>query len=158
MEDSNMHEQSYQTVNEQCCCFNLRKITRAVTQFFDRYLERAGIRATQFTLLVELSNSSGKTLTEMAEGLVMDRTTLTRNLKPLSKADLIVTVPLSDKRSKGYILTERGREVLASGLPLWQSAQKHIVDQLGHGRYQHLLGELLAMRNLAHMPSEGKRS
>lgn len=149
-----MNEQMYQSVNEQCCCFNLRKITRAITQLYDRYLEGANIRATQFTLLVELSNSSGKTLTEMAEGLVMDRTTLTRNLKPLSKAGLIVTVPLSDKRSKGYTLTERGHEVLALGLPLWKNAQQHIVGQLGHDRYHRLLGELLAMRNLAQAPRD----
>ena len=151
-----MNEQLYQSVNEQCCCFNLRKITRAITQFYDRYLEGANIRATQFTLLVELSNSSGKTLTEMAEGLVMDRTTLTRNLKPLSKLGLIVTVPLSDKRSKGYTLTERGHEVLVRGLPLWKNAQEHIVGQLGHDRYRRLLNELVAMRNLANTPQRGK--
>jgi DNA-binding MarR family transcriptional regulator len=151
-----MNEQLYQSVNEQCCCFNLRKITRAITQFYDRYLESADIRATQFTLLVELSNSSGKTLTEMAEGLVMDRTTLTRNLKPLSKSGLIVTVPLSDKRSKGYTLTERGREVLVRGLPLWKNAQEHIVGQLGYDRYHRILAELLAMRNLARVPRNNK--
>lgn len=137
-----MNSENYQRVNQECCCFNLRKVTRAITQFFDRHLEPARVRATQFTLLVELANASGKTLTEMAEDLVMDRTTLTRNLKPLDKAGLITNIPLSDKRSKGYALTEKGREVLEKGLPLWRSAQDQIVSQMGSERYQRLVGEL----------------
>ena len=82
---------SYQGINSIDCCFNLRKVTRAVTQFYDRHLEPADIRSTQFNLLLTLSASAGKTLTEMAEGLVMDRTTLTRNLKPLEKNLLLFT-------------------------------------------------------------------
>jgi len=140
----------FQYVNQDCCCFNLRKVTRAITQFYDRYLEPADIRATQFTLLVELSNSAGKTLTDMAEGLVMDRTTLTRNLKPLDKAGLIESVPLTDKRSKGYALTEKGRMVLAKGHPLWKNAQHQIVGQLGQERYQRLVNELNVLKGYTH--------
>lgn len=143
---------SYQMINAQCCCFNLRKVTRAVTQFFDRHLEPADIRATQFTLLLTLTSASGKTLTEMAEGLVMDRTTLTRNLKPLEKSGLITTVKLTDRRTKGYVLTEKGRMAIEKGVPLWKKAQHHIVDQLGEGKYGHLLQELDLVRSYANTP------
>lgn len=136
----------YQKINALCGCFNLRKTTRAVTQFFDRHLEAADIRATQFTLLLTLSASGSKTLTEMAQGLVMDRTTLTRNLKPLEKAGLISTVPLPDKRSKGYVLSEKGISTIQRGIPLWQKAQNHIVHQLGDERYARLLSELGFLR------------
>lgn len=139
---------SYQAINDQCCCFNLRKISRAVTQFFDRYLEQAGIRATQFTLLLSLSAISGKTLTEMAEGLVMDRTTLTRNLKPLERMGLITGVKLSDRRSKAYALTEKGKEIIQQGVPLWRKAQDRIVERLGHERYARFLEELTFVRKL----------
>ncbi len=143
---------SYQTINAQCCCFNLRKVTRAVTQFFDRHLEPADIRATQFTLLLTLTSATGKTLTEMAEGLVMDRTTLTRNLKPLEKAALITTVKLTDRRTKGYVLTDKGRTAIEKGVPLWKKAQQHIVGQLGDEKYGHLLKELDLVRSYANMP------
>lgn len=145
----NSNMTSYQTINTECCCFNLRKVTRAVTQFFDRYLEPAHIRATQFTLLLTLSSATGKTLTEMAEGLVMDRTTLTRNLKPLEKAGLITTIKLADRRTKGYVLTEKGRMAIEKGVPLWRKAQQHIVEQLGDPRYARLLEELSLVRSLA---------
>lgn len=144
--------ESYQKINAVCCCFNLRKVTRAVTQFFDRQLESADIRATQFTLLLTLTASSGKTLTEMAQGLVMDRTTLTRNLKPLEKTGLIMTIPLVDKRTKGYILTEKGKLTIQKALPLWKKAQEHLVGQLGEDRYARLLSELGFVRTLVNSP------
>ena len=137
--------QSYDTINQRCCCFNMRKVMRAVTQYYDRHLQPAGIRATQFTLLVALSSTSAKTLTEIAESLVMDRTTLTRNLKPLEKLELIVTVQPLDKRSKAYVLTEQGNEVVARGVPLWEAAQNSVVSSLGLERYENLVKELEQM-------------
>lgn len=143
---------SYQSINAEDCCFNFRKATRAITQFFDRHLEPADIRATQFTLLLTLTAASGKTLTEMAEGLVMDRTTLTRNLKPLEKSGLITTMKLTDRRTKGYVLTEKGRAAIEKGVPLWRKAQEHIVGQFGADRYTRLLEELNMVRSLANTP------
>lgn len=136
---------NHRQINARCSCFNLRKATRAVTQFYDHCLESAGIRATQFTLLVSMASVSARTLTEMASTLVMDRTTLTRNLKPLEKLGLIETIEPRDKRSKAYSLTEKGRETLNKGIPLWQSAQNKIISGLGHDRYEHLLKELDAL-------------
>lgn len=143
---------SYQEINAQDACFNFRKVTRAVTQFYDRHLEPADIRATQFTLLLTLTSASGKTLTEMAEGLVMDRTTLTRNLKPLEKAGFITTVKLPDRRTKGYVLTDKGRAAIEKGVPLWRKAQEHIIKQFGEDRYTRLLEELNKVRSLANVP------
>src|SRR5476651_697228 len=105
---------NHRLINAKDGCFNLRKTSRAVTQFYDHYLEPAGVRATQFTLLVSMATVSAHTLTEMASSLVMDRTTLTRNLKPLEKLGFIETIEPRDKRSKAYALTEKGRETLRS--------------------------------------------
>src|SRR5690606_5128968 len=117
---------NYSQINAKCSCFNLRKATRAVTQFYDHALEPAGIRATKFTLLVSMASVSARTLTEMANSLVMDRTTLTRNLKPLEKLELIQTTHARDKRSKAYALTDKGRDIIRRGVPLWQAAQAKI--------------------------------
>jgi DNA-binding MarR family transcriptional regulator len=88
----------------------------------------------------------------MAEGLVMDRTTLTRNLKPLEKSELITTVKLADRRTKGYVLTEKGRQAIQRGVPLWSKAQEQITEQLGHDRYMRLLEELKLVRSFANSP------
>lgn len=129
-------------INSRCNCFSLRKATRAITQFYDHCLEPAGIRATQFTLLVSLASVSAHTLTEMANALVMDRTTLTRNLKPLEKLGLIESSAPRDKRSKAYGLTEMGRETLLRGVPLWQAAQQKVGTTVGQSRMDNLLKEL----------------
>jgi DNA-binding MarR family transcriptional regulator len=134
--------ETLQGLNNRCACFNLRKATRAVTQYYDRNLEPAGIRATQFTLLVTLACSTARTLTEMAEGLVMDRTTLTRNLKPIELSGLIHLVQTLDKRTKAYALTELGRKVLAQSIPLWEIAQGRVIQEFGQLKYNNLLLEL----------------
>lgn len=136
------------TINPRCSCFNLRKTTRAVTQFFDHQLEPAGIRATQFTLLVAMDSVSARTLTEMAHTLVMDRTTLTRNLKPLEKLGFIQTMEPRDKRSKAYGLTEKGKETLLRGVPLWNQAQMRIETALGDERFGRILEDLDAITKI----------
>jgi len=130
------------SVNADCCCLHFRKITRAITQMYDKYLESTNIRITQFTLLVALASTRAKTLTEIAESLVMDRTTLTRNLKPLEKLELITKVATTDKRTKAYTLTEKGRDTLRLALPLWQQAQRKVKDTFGDSRYQNVASEL----------------
>lgn len=135
----------------------MRKVTRAVTQYFDRYLEPTGIRATQFTLLVELYFTKGKTLTEIAENLVMDRTTLTRNLKPLEKSGFIVTVQTLDKRSKAYVLSEKGEQIVEKCVPLWQQAQNSVVNSLGEDTYHDVIGKLSRLLSIANQPKERKK-
>jgi len=144
---------SCEEINRQCCCFNMRKVTRAVTQYFDRFLEPTGIRATQFTLLVALFSTKGKTLTEIAETLVMDRTTLTRNLKPLEKLSLIATVQTLDKRSKAYVLTDKGEQIVEKCIPLWQKAQSSVVNALGDDMYKDTISKLTRMLSIT---SNGK--
>ena len=129
-------------INAHCCCFNMRKVNRAVTQFYDEYLDSTGIRITQYTLLVEIASSDSKTLSEIAASLIMDRTTLTRNLKPLQKAGYIANTKTVDKRSKSYVLTDKGRKVVEDATPLWQEAQDKIIRAFGHHEYKALCEEL----------------
>ena len=148
-----MQPMSMKDVNQQCSCFNLRKAARAVTQRFDHVLEPMGIRATQFTLLVTMASVSARTLTEMASVLVMDRTTLTRNLKPLEKMELIETVTPRDKRSKAYALTQKGREVLARSVPVWEKAQIQVVSEMGSERFNNMLLDLAAVTKIVNKSS-----
>lgn len=67
-----------------CIGFNLRKATRSISQFYDELLRPVGIRGTQYSLLVSLQMSGAITVTQLAENVVMDRTTLTRNLEVLA--------------------------------------------------------------------------
>ncbi len=125
-----------------CTCFNLRKAARAVTQLYDATLEPSAIRATQFSLLATLRFAGKLPISRLAEAIVMDRTTLTRNLRPLEKHGLVAVAPGRDRRTREVRLTARGRKRLARAVPLWRKAQAHMSRALGAARRGRLLSEL----------------
>lgn len=125
-----------------CACFNLRKASRVITQHFDEVLKPSGLLATQFTILVALAMSKSATVNELAEKLVMDRTTLTRNLKPLEREGWLKSEPGQDQRTRVITLTANGVTILARALPLWKQAQGTIEETLGQQRWKTLLVHL----------------
>ncbi len=137
------------TIENTCACFNLRKASRAVTQLFDEKLEPSGLLVTQMTILVAISILGSVAISDLAEGLVMDRTTLTRNLKPPEREGLIQINPGHDRRVRVVTLTDKGRSVLAQALPLWQQAQAYIVESLGQERFNLLLSSLTTTVSIA---------
>lgn len=126
----------------ECVCFNLRKAARAVTQFYDAALAASGVRATQFTVLVALSLSERLSLTQIAERLVMDRTTLTRNLRPLERDGLVRIERGPDRRERYMRLTAAGRKRLDRALPLWRKAQRRMTEAIGEEAWLALRGGL----------------
>ncbi len=134
---------------KRCAGANIRGTARSLSQFYDEILQPSGLRGTQFTLLVTIAWAGSIPLSQLAEKLVMDRTTLTRNLKPLEKDGLVQSVVGEDQRTRLVRLTEAGEEILLKALPLWEQAQSQIVNGLGQERFQSLLTELAAVRSLA---------
>ncbi len=136
-------------IAETCACLNVRKAARAVTQLYDEVLQPSGLRATQFNLLVASALASEATVTQLAEALVMDRTTLTRNLKPLESQGLLTINAGTDRRKHLVRLTERGRQALTTALPYWEQAQDRVVTYLGQSQWHTLLAELKTVVTLA---------
>jgi len=125
-----------------CTCFNLRKATRTVTQLFDDVMQPTGLRATQFTLLAAISSTGTIAIRKLSQVLVMDRTTLTRNLKPLETKRLVKIVPGEDRRTRTLTLTDKGRKTLEKSLPFWRQAQSKVIERLTLKRWQELLQNL----------------
>ena len=132
-----------------CTCFNLRKAARAVTQMYDEALKPCGLRATQLSLLVAVTETGPTGMTGLAKQLVMDRTTLTRNLKPLLEAGLVEVVEGADRRHKPIAVTDQGRRALAEAMPLWREIQGRMAEGLGSARWAHLIRDLGAAVDLA---------
>ncbi len=127
-----------------CANYNLRRADRVVTQLYDEMLRPAGLKSTQFTLLTAVRLKEPIAINGLAEALFIDRTTLTRNLRPLQKEGWIGVAPGQDRRVREVSLTAEGREVLEQAYPLWQQAQARIAERLGSERMEHLLGHLAA--------------
>lgn len=140
--------ESFKNMGRSCACFNLRKAARSVTQLYDEFLRPSGLRATQFSLLIGAHVLQPVTLTRLARATVMDRTTLTRNLKVLEKQGLVALVQGEDRRERNVRVTEKGRRAIERGLPLWEQAQTKIVDGMGGERFGSLLGDLSSLIKL----------
>ena len=127
-----------------CVWRNFRGASRALTRFYDAMLEPSGLRVTQVSLLVGLHLSGGATMSRLARDLVIDRTTLTRNLKPLARRGLVAIERGSDRRTRRVALTPEGRAALAAALPLWRKAQERVLASLGEPRWSRLFNEIAA--------------
>ena len=126
----------------ECTCFNLRKASRVITQLFDRAIMPWGLRGTQFSILAILSAYGPEAITRLSEVLVMDRTTLTRNLKPMENAGLIKITPGNDLRSKTVSMTKKGQRTFAKTFPHWEKTQIRIIDTLGQKRFNAFIKDL----------------
>ena len=117
---------------EECNCFAIRSAARHVSQYYDRYLATAGLRTTQFSILAKLKRLGPLTINELARQMVMDRTTLGRNIKPLERDGLIRIEPAqSDRRAKELRLTKTGEKQLEAGIEAWSRAQTGFESTFG---------------------------
>src|SRR5271170_1621484 len=107
-----------------CNCLALRQAARHVTQFYDQFLAPSGLRSTQYSILARLQRKGAMTINALAAELVMDRTTLGRNILPLQRDGLVAVGPgKSDRRSKELRLTRSGVARFHDGRKGWEKAQ-----------------------------------
>jgi DNA-binding MarR family transcriptional regulator len=115
-----------------CTAMRLRKAARRVTQIYDRHLEAAGLTITQFGVLASLLSAERITIGALADQLLMDPTTLTRNLQPLQRQGLVVIEPdRRDRRVRWVSLSDAGRQALDNARPAWRDAQNHVRKLIG---------------------------
>jgi DNA-binding MarR family transcriptional regulator len=129
----------------------LRRAARRVSQAYDQALRPSGLRLSQYSLLANLERHGGLTITDLAEILMMDRTTLTRNLRPLEADGLVRVVPGADRRSRAVELTPAGGKAIAAARPLWREAERSFRESMGGE-------EAAALRRLLRSASAGETS
>lgn len=93
-----------------------------ITQTYDEFLRPSGLRGTQFGLLMVVRGFGEITVTKLADWAIMDRTTVTRNLKLLEKKRLVNIEPGRDQRERVVTITANGINALLSALPYWEEA------------------------------------
>ena len=122
-----------------CVGFNLRRAARAVSQIYDSAMQDCGLRATQFSMLVAISTYGPLTINDLANGGVMDQTTVSRNVRVLQKQGYVEMVPGTDKRTRAVSITNKGKSVLRSALPHWNRVQASMAKKLGDKEVKVLL-------------------
>jgi DNA-binding MarR family transcriptional regulator len=130
-----------------CVSFNLRKSSRIVSRIYAREMADAPIRGPLFSLLASIHKLGPRTITAVAHDLGLDRTTLTRNLKPLRERGLVEIRQVNANR-KEIRLRPKGESALRRSLDCWRKAQKRVVDELGEDRWNRLREDLRAVMAL----------
>jgi|ERR1700722_4668183 len=130
------------TAVENCACFNVRRLSRAITQFYDAEVHRHGLRPTQAPILRALQAKDGWSMAELSEWLGMERTTLLRNLRPLQRDGLARAKGGGQGGHVKLEITEKGRAILAKLHPAWRSAQDKVVAILGKERWSTIISDL----------------
>ena len=138
-----------------CACFAVRRAARVITQHYDRALRPLGLRATQFTLLTMLGVGGPLPLSRVADRLGMERTTLTRNLKPLIDAGLIGVGHGDDLRVRTIFITAKGHRAAVAALPDWRRAQRDVASQFPAGVFDSLAN---VAQRLSSMRAQTKRA
>jgi len=119
----------------ECNCLAIRQAARHVTQFYDQLFAPTGLRATQFAILGRLRRDGPLSINALASILVMDRTTLGRNILPLQRDGLIEVAPSAgDRRRRELRLTEAGRAAHRAGVKHWDAAQRRFNAVFGGER------------------------
>ncbi len=125
-----------------CAAASLRAATRVVTRLYDEAFRPIGILVSQLSVLCVLNEFGSLTIGELADRLMMDRSTLSRNLKPLEKRGLVSILPGHDRRSREVTLTPAGYDILVRSYLPWESAQAKVVGILGDQGVDSLLTDL----------------
>ena len=130
-----------------CACNHIRTASRLVTRVYDALLRDTGLKASQLAALAAIDSTETVSIAELSKKLSMDRTTLSRNLKPLIAARLVELGEEGWRRSKLIRITPAGQERVAAAIPLWERAQADTLGRLGEKRWQAVsthLGALIA--------------
>lgn len=139
------YAQLARTITRECTGMRVRQASRLLSRIYDECLRPLGIQESQLSVLVAVSmfGESGATMGALAGKLVMERTTLTRNVVPLEKAGLLrVARSAGDARARVVLLTRAGERMIESAYPLWEEAQRRIRRTLGVDRFTALRSQL----------------
>jgi DNA-binding MarR family transcriptional regulator len=137
-----MPEQLDFSAAENCLCFNLRRVARMVTQFYDAEMRRHGIRPTQGTILLALNAKESWTIAELSDCLGLERTSLVRNLQPLQRDGLVTADGGGRGRRVELAITAKGRKQVEKFMPAWRASQSAAVKTLGEKRWSAILSDL----------------
>jgi len=133
---------------QDCNCLAIRQAARHVSQFYDQLFAPTGLRATQFAILSRLRRDGPMTINALAAALVMDRTTLGRNILPLQRDGLIeIAASPRDRRRRELCLSAAGADKLRRAAERWRVAQTRFDSVFGSERaaaLRDLLREVVA--------------
>jgi DNA-binding MarR family transcriptional regulator len=119
-------------VTRHCLLTRTRRISRVITSIYDEALRPFGVHSPQFSLLVLIAKLGGASRAEIGRANFQERSTLTRNLALLLSEGWVEERTSEGRgRSRPIVISPAGRDLLATALPAWRSAQAKAKQLLG---------------------------
>ena len=125
-----------------CTCGELRKAARAITLLYDNAFKSTGLLSTQFNVLQAIYNIDSIRISDLANKLGMDRTTLTRNLSVLERQGFIKISQGKDQRTRIVTATQKGRSAVSKTVLLWNEVQRKVKQEMGENSWRELMQNL----------------
>jgi len=126
-----------------CHCLAARRHARLLTRLYDRYLMPAEISCSQFSILAMINEWPDISISELAEAMVMERTTLVRALKPLQVKGFITQRVTGPRSAIRLSLSSEGVSKLREAEGYWQAVQAEEEDVAGKDEAEALRGSIL---------------
>lgn len=140
---------------EGCVCRNLRMTTRITTQYFDQIFQAVELPVTQFALLADIASHENIAISELAEILLMDQTTVTRNIEILRKKGYVnVRTDDNDSRKKCISISDSGENKLNEAIPVWNNVHYLLEQEIGTKKLEEFLETLEQIQNFINKYSD----
>ena len=130
------------TVPSPCACTSVRRAARVLTRAYDASLKPSGMNITQLAVMRTVRRHPGEPLSHLAESLMMDRTSLYRELASLQRRKWVSLKDGGDGQFRNATITEKGSAVLAKADSDWAIIQSAIVDRFGRAPWKAFVAEL----------------
>jgi DNA-binding MarR family transcriptional regulator len=138
--------QKIQRIGRECLGFRVRMLNRMISAIYDDALAGAGLKASQFNLLVAAVNSEQSRPADLAKALEMDESTVSRNVERMCAKGWLRLEADDDRRSHLIKATDKGLKLIRSSYPAWQKAQAEVSRRLGSDNVAALKSMLRALR------------
>ena len=132
-----------------CFCNKLRRSARIMTQLYDDALAPLELKVTQFVLLRALERIGEASISELAEAVALERSTLGRNIRLLEQRELVQLTGGSDQRTQQIRLTTAGKKMIARAVPHWEGVQARLAKQFSAAQKAQLFALLDQIETLA---------
>jgi len=139
-----------------CLCFNLRRAARTATSVYDAYFRPLGLKGTQYSLMAAVKRLNQPCVGQLSRELSLEQSTATRNIELLIKKNFLkAQADPADSRRKVLALTPKGDKKLNEALPVWEEAQKGMIESLGENECRRLMQMLNRLARRLEENSEG---
>lgn len=147
---------AYRLRGMDCLCGNVRMAARALTAVYDDFLAPSGLTASQLAVLWCVLGREPVGMGEVSEVLVMDKTTVSRNMARLLELGFVACRAGSDARTKLVSCSAKGRKAFASAVPRWKAAQAWVQGKMGRASFAKTVVQAKYIAQAVTQPAAGR--